>query len=77
LFLFSSPRYLNEYIQRSYHPPTLPTIESRYSLYNNYQTTDRKLEQLKQQGISVQSMILQSRKENILLFLIDLIIIFI
>jgi hypothetical protein len=60
--LFSSSRYLNEYIQRSYHPPSLPTIESRYPLYNNYQITDRKLEELKQQGITIQSVILQSRK---------------
>ncbi len=73
IFWFSSSfnsRYLNDYIQRShYHPPPppllppiLPTIESPYSLYDNYQTTDRKLEHLKQQGISVQSVVLQSRK---------------
>ncbi len=65
--MFSSSfgsRYLNDYIQRPYYhqppPPILPNIES-YSLYHNFQTTDRKLEQLKQQGISVQSVILQSR----------------
>jgi hypothetical protein len=64
--LFSNSRYINEYLQRSYYPPpTLPTIESRYPLYNTYQTTERKLEQLKQQGITVQPVILQSRKKKI------------
>jgi hypothetical protein len=53
---------------RSY-PTSLPIIEPRYPVYNNYQTTDQKLEQLKQQGVTVQAVVLQSRKFKYIRFI--------
>jgi hypothetical protein len=58
----NNSHYFNEIIQRSYPPATIPKIESRFPFYHQYDSTTRKIEHLKQQGISIQSMILQSRK---------------
>ncbi|CAF3333665.1 unnamed protein product [Rotaria sp. Silwood1] len=64
-FYNNNSRYLNEYIQPSNYS-TLPKIESQYPIYHNYQTyqtPDQKLEELKQKGVTVQLVTLQSPLE--------------
>ncbi|CAF0750251.1 unnamed protein product [Rotaria sordida] len=61
-FMNNNSRYLNENIQPSNYS-NLPTIESRYPIYNNYQTPNQKLEELKQKGITIQLLTLQSPLE--------------
>ncbi|CAF2309711.1 unnamed protein product [Rotaria sp. Silwood2] len=61
-FLNHNSRYLNEFIQPSNYS-TLPTIEPRYPIHHNYQTTDQKLEELKQKGVTIQLVMLQSPLE--------------
>ncbi|CAF0812565.1 unnamed protein product [Adineta ricciae] len=57
-YLNNSSRFLQEY-QRLHRSP-LPSFESRYPQYNNYQLPERKQEPPKQSGASVQVVTLRS-----------------
>ncbi|CAF4410524.1 unnamed protein product, partial [Rotaria socialis] len=61
-FVNNNQRYFNDYKPHS-SPSPFPTVESRFPLYNNLQTTDRKLEELKQKGVSIQLVVLQNPLE--------------
>ncbi|UJR26103.1 hypothetical protein I4U23_007449 [Adineta vaga] len=59
-FLNHNSRFLNGYVQNSNRLP-LPTNESRYSGYNNYQIAERRQEPSKQSEVAIEVITLRNR----------------